>query len=71
MIATKGRRKICFQGRVFNWWIKKEKGGNPRIHIISADKKVYLKKAFDKEIGIGTGYIEEVLKNHFGKQEEG
>lgn len=71
MIATKGKRKLRFRDQDFYWWIKKERDGNPRIHIISADKKVYLKKAFDREIGIGTGYIVNILRDYFEEQEEG
>ena len=71
MIATKGKRKLRFRDQDFYWWIKKERDENPRIHIISADKKVYLKKAFDKEIGISTGYIEHILNDYFEEQGEG
>lgn len=38
------------------------------------EKKIardYREQTFDKEIGIATSYIGKVLKNHFGRQEEG
>ncbi len=67
MISTKGKRKLEYENQTFYWYIKKDENGSPRIHILSEDKKLQLKFPFDREIGIGTGYIIELLEKHLGK----
>ena len=64
MISGKGKRKLQFEGTTYFWWIKKDASGHPRIYVISEDKRVYFERSFDKEIGIGTGYIESLLRVH-------
>ena len=33
----------------------------PRIHVVSEDKALWLTFGFDREIGIGTQYVKELL----------
>ena len=41
-----------------DWYVKKNEDGNPRLHIVSDDKKIYLEKSlFDSEVSVGPDYV--------------
>lgn len=61
MISRKGKRKLIYQGDTYYWYIAKSDGEHPVIHIASEDKKVHLTVPFDRELSIGTHYIEDIL----------
>jgi len=65
MVNEKGKRKLEFQGESYYWYVKKDMNGIPKIHIISADKKLQLKYYFDKEMIISPAYIKETLQRYF------
>jgi hypothetical protein len=64
MISRKGKRKLIYQGITYYWYIAKDDGEHPVIHISSEDKKVLLLVPFDKELSIGTHYIEDILSRN-------
>jgi len=67
LISERGKRKLEYQGTFYYWYIKKDFGGVPKIHIISDDKKLYLIYAFDRERVISPMYIQDILNIHFAK----
>ncbi len=69
MVSDKGKRKLQYGDKTYYWWIRKNNAGYPRIHI-SEDRDVYLEKSFDKEIGIGTGYIVRILRTYEEEKEQ-
>lgn len=71
MVATKGKRRVEFQGRTYYWQIKNGNDDRPLIHIVSEDKSLFLKKGYDHELCIGPQYIKVILKNYFNKISEG
>lgn len=64
MISTKGKRKLEYNGINYYWYIKKDSDQIPRIHVVSEDKTLQLTFGFDREIGIGTQYVKELLARH-------
>lgn len=63
-INTKGKRKIIFNNEVYYWFVKIEKDGSHRIHILTEDKKinrVYL--MVDTEVSVTPSYICKLLDN--------
>lgn len=64
MISKKGKRKLEFQGKTYYWHIKEGQDKNPQLHIASEDKTFYLTCGFDREIGVGTRYIKELLTRY-------
>ena len=70
MVSNKRKRKLQYEDKTYYWWIRKNDAGYPQIHIISEDRNVYLEKSFDKEIGIGTGYIERILRTYEEEKEQ-
>lgn len=64
MIATKGKRKLEYDGINYYWYIKKDSDLIPRIHVVSEDKALQLTFSFDREMGIGTQYVKELLAKH-------
>ena len=64
MISTKGKRKLIYQGVAYYWYIAKTDDDHPVIHIPSEDKKVHLTFPFDKELSVGTHYIEDILSRN-------
>ena len=64
MISTKRKRKILFEDVVYYWHISKDENDHPIIHISSEDKKVHLHFPFDKELSLGTSYIENLLEKN-------
>ena len=42
MISKKGKRRMEYNGAVYYWFVRKNREGVPRIHILSEDKKVNL-----------------------------
>jgi len=67
MISTKRKRKLEYQGIKYYWYIKKDSDHISRIHIMSEDKSLQLVRGFDREIGIGTQYIRDLLSRHLGR----
>lgn len=64
MISRKGKRKLIYQGVTYYWYIAKDDEEHPIIHISSEDKKMHLTVPFDKELSIGTHYIEDILSRN-------
>ncbi len=64
MILTKGKRKLEYHGINYYWYIKKDSDHIPWIHIMSEDKSLQLVRGFDREIGIGTQYIRDLLSRY-------
>lgn len=64
MISRKGKRKLIYQGVTYYWYIAKDDGEHPVIHISSEDKKAHLTVPFDKELPIGTRCIEDILSKN-------
>lgn len=67
MILSKRKRKLNFRGKNYYWYIKENNDDILRIHIISEDKLLRLEYGFDKEIGIGTHYIINLLSTYLEK----
>lgn len=65
MINEKGKKKLEFQGENYYWFVRKDTDGSPKLHIISADKKLQLKYGLDKEMTISAAYIKDVLQKHY------
>lgn len=61
-INTKGKRKIIVDGEVFYWFVRIEKNGSHRIHIISENKKfneVY--PMIDTEVAVSPSDIRKII----------
>lgn len=69
-INTKGKRKIIFNNEVFYWFVKLEKDGSHRIHILTEDKKINrVYPMVDTEVSVTPSYICKLLDNeNIGKQ---
>ncbi|RHR49404.1 hypothetical protein DWX10_21970 [Clostridium sp. AF18-27] len=65
MISKKGKRRMEYNGAVYYWFVRKNREGVPRIHILSEDKKVNLEfPLFDSEASTTRQEIERLLKQH-------
>ena len=63
-INTKGKRKIVVDGETYYWFVRIEKDGSHRIHIMTEDKK--FNKAFpllDTEAAVTPEYISRILRD--------
>ena len=63
-INTKGKRKIVVDGETYYWFVRIEKDGGHRIHIMTEDKKfnkVY--PMIDTEISVTPEYINKILRD--------
>lgn len=70
MISTKGKRKIEYEGSIFYWFVRMNKEGVLRIHILTEDKKINLDyPLFDSEVAVTPAYIRHLLDGYFGKKE--
>ncbi len=70
-INTKGKRKIVFNDEVYFGFVKIEKDGSHRIHILTEDKKINLVyPVVDTEVSVTPGYICELLENDIIKKEQ-
>lgn len=68
MISKKGKRKIEYDDNIFYWYVRKNPEGNPRIHILSEDKRINLEFApFDSEIPVTPKEIKAKLERYFDK----
>lgn len=63
-INTKGKRKIIFNNEVYYWFVKIEKDGSHRIHILTEDKKINrVYPMVDTEVSVTPSYICKLLDN--------
>ena len=68
MISRRGKRKLTYEGENFWWFVRVDSTGAHRIHIISEDKKVYLKRPFlDTEVPVTPAYVKKLLEEYFRK----
>ena len=66
MISQKGKRKLIYEGEIFCWFVQVNSTGSHRIHIMSEDKKVHLKRPFlDTEVPVTPAYIRKLLEEYF------
>ena len=64
-INTKGKRKLIFNDKVYYWYVKVEKDGSHRIHILAEDKKVNkVYPMFDTEVPVTPEYICKIIENN-------
>ena len=62
-INTKGKRKIVFNDEVYYWFVRIEKDGSHRIHILTEDKKINLVyPVVDTEASVTPAYICKLLE---------
>ncbi len=62
-INTKGKRKVIFNDEVYYWFVRIEKDGSHRIHIMSENKR--FDRVFpmaDTEVPVTSGYICKLLR---------
>ena len=63
-VNTKGKRKIVVNGKVYYWFVRIEKDGSHRIHILTEDKKfISVSPMPDTEISVTPAYICKILEN--------
>ena len=64
-INLKGKRKIIFNDEVYYWFVKAEKDGSHKIHIMTEDKKIKKEyPMFDTEVPVTPAYIRKLLEDH-------
>ena len=56
-IYTKGKRKIVFNDAIYYWFVRIEKDGSHRIHILTEDKKLLL--------GFFTSFFSPPIRHYF------
>ena len=62
-INTKGKRKIVINDEIYYWFVRSEKDGSHRIHIMTEDKKVNrVYPMVDTEVPVTPGYICKLLE---------
>ena len=63
MINKKGKRKIIFKDKEYYWFVRVEKDGSHRIHIMTEDKKINLAfPMFDTEVAVTPADICKILE---------
>ena len=68
MVSKKGKRKIEYNDNIFYWYVRKNSEGNPRIHILSEDKRINLEFApFDTELPVTPKEIKEKIESYFNE----
>ncbi len=68
MLSRKGKRKLEYKGESFYWFVRADRQGSPRIHILSEDKKINLEyPTFDLEAPVTPVYIKHLLKKYYDK----
>ena len=62
-INTKGKRKIVFNDEIYYWFVRIEKDGSRRIHILTEDKMVNrVYPMVDTEVSVTPAYICKLLE---------
>lgn len=62
-ISTRGKRKIVIDDRIYYWFVRTEKDGSHRIHIMTEDKKLNkVCPMTDTEAPVTPGYIRRLLE---------
>ena len=62
-VNTKGKRKLVINGAVYYWFVRIERDGSHRIHILTADKKVNIVcPTADTEVPVTPLYIRKILE---------
>ena len=65
-VSAKEKRKHIYNNETYYWFVRKNSDGNPRIHIISNDKKINLERpVFDTEVPLTGAYISKILDDYF------
>lgn len=68
MVSKKGKRKIVYNDNTFYWYVRKNPEGNPRIHILSENKRINLDFApFDSELSVTPKEIRAKLERYFAE----
>lgn len=68
MVSKKGKRKIVYNDNTFYWYVRKNPEGNPRIHILSENKRINLEFApFDSELSVTPKEIRVKLERYFAE----
>jgi hypothetical protein len=63
-INTKGKRKLVYKDKIYYWFVKIEKNGSHRIHIMTEDKKVNkVYPMVDTEVPVTPEYICKLLEH--------
>ena len=63
-INTKSKRKIVYKDKTYYWFVRIEKDGSHRIHIMTEDKR--LNKAYplvDTEVSVTPEYICKIIRD--------
>lgn len=75
MVSERRKRKVEYEGNIYYWFVKKNRSGIPRIHILSGDKKICLEyPLLDTELSVTPreikGHLKNILKTEGGAQNE-
>lgn len=66
MVSKKGKREIEYNDNIFYWYVRKNSAGNPRIHVLSEDKRISLEfSPFDTELPVTPKEIKIKLEKYF------
>lgn len=65
MISGKGKRLLEYNMEKYYWFVRSDRTGTMKIHILSEDKRIILEyPVFDKEVPVTPAYIRKLLEDH-------
>ena len=65
-VNVRNKRKLIYNEKLYYWYVRKNKAGIPRLHIISDDKKVNLDlPLFDTEVSVAGEYVVKKLEEYY------
>lgn len=70
MLLKSGKRRFIYEGKKYYWFIRADKEGILKIHILSEDKSTVLESPFfDSEVPVTPAYIRYLLNSYFKEKE--
>ena len=70
-VAPKNKRRLIYKEKTYYWFVRKNKEGIPRLHILSDDKKMNLDlPLFDTEVPIAGDDIVRHIEHYVRTDED-